>query len=201
MWCDGGGLIPPSEVDVGAAEAGESTPAAPLPEILAEHIGFMLSKATQRGVELVHEALAPLGIKSRHFGVLMVLERVSPLSQQLVGERLRIDRTTMVAIVDDLERLGLAARGWDPIDRRAYRVQLTSSGEAVLRRADQAVAVAESRFLAPLSAAERRQLHVVLRRLCGLDVDASSVHGDPRTSPPDSPGHAAGPPTGTHSDL
>jgi DNA-binding MarR family transcriptional regulator len=42
------------------------------------------------------------------------------LSQQAIGERLRIDRTTMVALIDDLERGGYVKRERNPHDRRAY---------------------------------------------------------------------------------
>jgi hypothetical protein len=42
----------------------------------------------------------------RSFGVLTLLADHGPLSQQTIGEQLRIDRTTMVAMIGDLEQAG-----------------------------------------------------------------------------------------------
>lgn len=137
----------------------------PLPESLRRSIGFMLSKAAQRAIEMSEEALRPLGIRSRHYGVLAALAEAGPLSQQRLGEWLRIDRTTMVGILDDLERLGFAQRHPDPADRRAYAVQLTSPGEAALARARAILAAVDSELVAQLSEEERRRLHELLSQI------------------------------------
>lgn len=118
--------------------------------------------------QLVREALAPLGLRPKHYGVLRVLAAVGPdeaLSQQALGARLGIDRTTVVAVIDDLEGLGLAVRRVDPDDRRAHRIELTKPGRATLARADASVAAADDALLAPLARDERRQLHALLRRI------------------------------------
>ena len=142
-----------------------SEPAATLPASLAASSGFLLSKVTQRGIELVHEALAPLGIRSRHYGVLAALAEAGPRSQQALGAWLRVDRTTMVAVVDDLERLGLVERHRSPGDRRAYSLNLTPSGGSVLAEARQRVAAADAMLLEPLAPEERAQLRALLVRM------------------------------------
>ena len=48
-----------------------------------------------------------------------------PLSQQRLGERTALDRTTVVAIVDGLEEAGYVERRRDPDDRRAYALEVT----------------------------------------------------------------------------
>jgi DNA-binding MarR family transcriptional regulator len=149
----------------GAPANGSHNPGAPLPAALAASTGYVLSKAAQRAVETFEAALRPLGIRSRHYGVLTLLVEDGPLSQQVLGERLRVDRTTMVAVVDDLERLGLAERRRDPADRRAYAIHPKPAGEETLTRARTLLAEAEEAIFAPLSAAERRQLRDLLVRL------------------------------------
>jgi len=78
---------------------------------------------------------------------------------------MRVDRTTMVAVVDELERNGFVERERDPDDRRAYALRANSQGRRVLRRADEAARRADAEFLAPIPTADRRQLKNLLRRL------------------------------------
>ncbi|MBV9173632.1 MAG: MarR family transcriptional regulator, partial [Chloroflexi bacterium] len=52
---------------------------------MSESVGFLLSKLAQEGNDLIQRHLAELGIKSRHYGVLAVLDHNGPLSQQAVG--------------------------------------------------------------------------------------------------------------------
>lgn len=88
-----------------------------------------------------------------------------PLSQQRLGAKQGVDRTTTVAVVDELERAGFVERRRDPLDRRAYSLQATAKGRRVVQRAGEATRRAEDEFLAPLTAAERRRLKRLLRTL------------------------------------
>ncbi len=91
--------------------------------------------------------------------------QVGPLSQQSLGAKQGIDRTTMVAVVDELERAGYVERRRDPSDRRAYSLQATAKGRRVLARAGEATEQAEAEFLAPLPPGDRRRLKQLLRAL------------------------------------
>ena len=84
------------------------------------------------------------------------------LSQQAIGERLRIDRTTMVSLIDDLERAGYVKRDRNPGDRRAYVITLTPAGKRAQARAEQAVDADALEFFGRLSESERQQLHRLL---------------------------------------
>ena len=106
-----------------------------------------------------------LGLGGKGFGALIVLVQEGPLSQQRLGERQGIDRTTMVAVVDELERAGFVERRRDPSDRRAYSLQATASGRRVLQQAGEVAKRAEDEFLAPLPDADRRRLKQMLRTL------------------------------------
>src|SRR5689334_2658012 len=136
-----------------------------LPAALAASTGFLLSKAAQRSIAAADAALRPLGIRPRHYGILAGLAEAGALSQQRPGEWRRVDRTTMVALVDDLEQQGLVTRRRVPSDRRAYALELTPAGTALLARAREVMAATDTETLAALCAAERRQLHALLERL------------------------------------
>jgi DNA-binding MarR family transcriptional regulator len=134
----------------------------PLPA-LAGRLGYLMKHAHQRLGELTGSALAPFGISGRELAVLIAIDDRAPLSQQEVARRLGVDRTSMVALIDDLENKRLVRRRQDPGDRRRNVVILTDAGHATLRRASAASEEAERRFLAPLSGAEGAAFTEALR--------------------------------------
>jgi DNA-binding MarR family transcriptional regulator len=137
----------------------------PMPDALAERLGPLLGRAHDAHRRLSLQALAPLGLSVKAVGALTVLEAEGPLSQRRLAERQGIDRTTMVAVVDELERLGAVERRRDPGDRRANALRPTASGRRLLTRARSAVAAAEEAFLAPLPQQEQQRLRAALRVL------------------------------------
>ena len=116
-------------------------------------------------VPVAERALASLHLGVKEYGALSVLVEEGPLSQQRLGARQGVDRTTMVAVVDQLERNRLVARRRNPDDRRAYSLHATPAGRRALEQANQAVEGAEDEFLAGLYAADRRRLKNLLRTL------------------------------------
>ncbi|MDQ8705987.1 MarR family transcriptional regulator [Streptomyces sp. LHD-70] len=133
---------------------------------LTVSVGFLLSKAAELVTADFEQSLRPYGIKARDYGVLTLLHQHGPLSQQRIGERLKIDRTTMVSVVDDLEGVGLVERMRDPEDRRRYAVTMTEKGRELfggaLAQVDREV---HDAFLTPLTDGERSGLVDMLLRL------------------------------------
>lgn len=147
-------------------EAADPRPDLPrVPPALADRIGFLLAKSHAVAHARGNEALAPLGLHIKEYAGLNVLNATGPLSQQELGEVLGVDRTTMVAVVDELERKGLVQRDRNPDDRRAYALAVTDEGRSMLRRSRRLLATAERKFVAPLSPAEVDQLRDLLLRL------------------------------------
>ena len=137
----------------------------PLPPSLAVWTGYLCRRAAQQCQDLFDSLMTDDGIRGRHFSVLAVLGEGESLSQAEIGERLGVDRNTMVLLLDDLEGRGLVARRRDPEDRRAYRVSLTPAGTEVLARGAEMARRTNDVVFAPLSPAERAQLHGLLGRL------------------------------------
>jgi DNA-binding MarR family transcriptional regulator len=143
-----------------------------LPASLHRRLGAVLGWAAENAQEVANRALEPLALTIKHFGVMTFLrheaeadrERGS-LSQQAIGERLRIDRTTMVSLIDDLERAGYVERERNPDDRRAYVITLTAAGRRAQARAEEAVDAHALHFFGQLSEAELQELHRLLERL------------------------------------
>ena len=138
--------------------------AEPLPA-LSSRLGYLFKHAQIRLSELTSAAMAPHGVTGRECAVLIAIDDPAPLSQQDVALRLGVDRTTMVALIDELEGKGLVRRTRDQDDRRRNVVQLTGHGRETLRRAAKAGAEAEQRFLEALPRGEAARFPGTLRAL------------------------------------
>jgi DNA-binding MarR family transcriptional regulator len=145
----------------------------PGPE-LSRRLGYLFKHAQLRMTELTAAALAPYVIDGRELGVLLVLADGQPASQQQAAQRLAIDRTTMVAMLDTLEGKGLVSRHPDADDRRRNVVELTDAGRDILQRAVKASDDAERAFLAPLSPQAAQQLRDSLQAVVTYPDSGSS---------------------------
>lgn len=125
---------------------------------------WLLGRAALGAQRLTQERLAQAGMRRGYYGVLATLAEFGPAAQAEIGRRLGIDRSDMVAILNDLEGEGYVSRERDPGDRRRNSVVLTDDGRAALDRFDRAIDEAENAFLATFSPAERKMLAVLLER-------------------------------------
>ncbi|MBJ7331681.1 MAG: MarR family transcriptional regulator [Solirubrobacteraceae bacterium] len=129
------------------------------------NLGYLLGRAHLEHRAIAEERLAPFALRGKEFGALRIVAEDGPMSQQRLGERMGVDRTTMVAVVDALQREGYVERERDPADRRAYALRVTPRGRRVLPRATAAAEDAEEAFLLRLPPAERDQLRRLLAAL------------------------------------
>lgn len=129
------------------------------------YLGFLLSQTTGALHRATAEALAPIGLFPRGLGVLETLAAHGAMSQRAIGQVCRVDRTTMVAIIDELVAARFVARRIDPADRRAHLIRITAAGTAVLGRARLAARGVEDAHFAALAPAERDLLRDLLQRV------------------------------------
>ncbi|WP_022719632.1 MarR family winged helix-turn-helix transcriptional regulator [Rhodopseudomonas sp. B29] len=80
-------------------------------------------------------ALAPAGLTSGQFSLLMSLNRPEPPTVGSVAALLAMDRTTLTANLKPLQGRGLVKITVDPDDRRARRLHLTAAGRKALAAA------------------------------------------------------------------
>jgi DNA-binding MarR family transcriptional regulator len=142
------------------------------PAEMADRLGYLLKHVQLRFSELSAAVLAPTGINGREAAVLRTIDSPHPLAQGEIARRMGIDRTTMVALIDDLQARGLVQRRPDPDDRRKNVVELTGAGGEAARQAAQASEQVERIFLGPLTASETEKFKKTLRTLLyGRPVD------------------------------
>ena len=126
---------------------------------------FVLSTLSLTVTELVENALEPLDLRLRHYRLLRLLYFDGSRLQSSIGPALGVDRTTVVAIVDHLEKLKLARRVRAEGDRRAYRVELTEKGKRVALKATETVNAVEESMFSPLTEDEQNVVRKLSARL------------------------------------
>lgn len=136
--------------------AADAQDASGRPAELTERIGYLLKHAQLRFQEIQHQALSPLGLDGRLLAVLIVAADGAPSQQLRLAQRLGVDRTTMVDLVDRLEASGFVERRPDPDDRRARLVHPTPRGRKALAAGIAASDEVDQRFLGTLSDADQR---------------------------------------------
>jgi DNA-binding MarR family transcriptional regulator len=138
---------------------------ADLGPVLSGRLMRLLKRAQLELAALNDELLAPFGIGHRELAVLLFLDAREPESQQQAAQRLGVDRTSMVGLIDGLEGKGLVARRPDPADRRRNVIALTDAGVETLRGATAASDQAERRLLAGLDEGEAERFREFLGRI------------------------------------
>ena len=131
---------------------------------VAEFAGQLFFRLWRASHTQTAAALQSIGLTPALFAVLNYLQAGNGAIQQQIGSAMGIDPSTMVSLVDQLERTGLAKRRPHPQDRRAREVMITPKGRRTLKRARELVEEVESEVLQGLSPTERHQLATLLRK-------------------------------------
>ena len=132
-------------------------------------MGYLLKHAQLRYMRLTSAELEPLGISPREWAALNCLDEQHELSQREVAELLGVDRTTMVALVDELQAKGWVKRHPQPDDRRKNIVGLTRKGRDIMQRGARLIDDCERRFLAVVSEADAERLKDALAAVIATD--------------------------------
>jgi DNA-binding MarR family transcriptional regulator len=136
-----------------------------MPARVRELPTWLVSRAYAHSRRLLAEGFASAGVRGYHYRLLAALEEFGPASQVALGGRTSIDRSDVVAALNELADRGLIERARDPDDGRRNVITITAAGRRELRVLDRVLAGVQEKLLAPLSAAERAQFVKLLTRL------------------------------------
>ena len=109
------------------------------------------------------EQLGPL--KGSPFGVLEMLHHIGPQTQTVIGKKLLVSKSNVVAIIDKLEKRKLVVRQRSTEDRRRIYVHLTEAGRAEIEKLLPLHVAAITRAMSSLDLIEQRQLGNLCRKL------------------------------------
>jgi DNA-binding MarR family transcriptional regulator len=136
-----------------------------MPSRIQELPTWLITRANAYSHRLLAEGFASAGVRGYHYRLLAALEEFGPASQAALGRRTSIDRSDVVAALNELAGRGLIQRSPDPDDRRRNVITITPAGTEQLRALDEILAGVQEELLAPLSPADRTRLIRLLTRL------------------------------------
>jgi len=137
---------------------------------------FLVSQVGAHAAKRFGESLAPLRLSPAHAGILRMLSHSSGLSQRELATRLGMHASRLVAIIDEMESLGLIVREGSTDDRRTNALRLTEKAGRVLADIGKIAREHGDALLASLSEAERDTLAQLLQRVADQQGLPRNVH-------------------------
>lgn len=130
-----------------------------------EDLAWLLLRNGQRLQAVTDRVARSHGLDGglRDYVVLLLLTRAQPRTQVELGQLAGVDKTTLTAVLDRMERDGLVERRLDPDNRRVRIPVATTRGQRLQRTITASRRAAEE--VPGMSAAEIRTLRKLLRRL------------------------------------
>ena len=137
---------------------------------------LLLHAAVNQVTIYLDRAAVDMGLNdARDWLVLAVLDDGQQLTQLELSRVVCVDKTTLITVLDRLEKQGLVVRTVDPSDRRVRIPQITDKGRDVYATFATARDAAEARALDGVSAADRELLLDVLGTIArGPEADAAT---------------------------
>ena len=100
---------------------------------IKDSIGTLIvltSKSMERAAE--YEIKNGLGLTSSQWKIILALNLFDGLSQKELADKIYVDGSTLVPVIDKMETNGLIERRPDPKDRRHNRIFLTKKSESTV---------------------------------------------------------------------
>jgi DNA-binding MarR family transcriptional regulator len=136
-----------------------------VPARLRSKATWLINQAALTATRMVTEGLAGAGTRRHHYSLLAALDEGGPTSQAELSRRTTIDRSDMVAAVNELAEQGYVERTPDAEDRRRNVVTITPAGRRQLQKLDRLLVKVQDEFLAPVAAKDRARLVSLLTQL------------------------------------
>ena len=128
-------------------------------------IGLNLKWAFWSLFKRYSRTLKDLGLTPMQFFVLAMLSKNEGSSQQRVADDSFCDKSTIVHLIDKLEKAGLVERRQVPEDRRMYRLFLTPKAKELYPEASKRIAEVDRELRGRFSEDELSGFGKVLKRL------------------------------------
>jgi DNA-binding MarR family transcriptional regulator len=151
-----------------------------LPASLTQWPGYVMKYVFEAWYTTYEQEIANIGLSVNGFLVLVVLDDEGPDTQTRLAERLSIDRSAMVAVVDELEEKGYVERRRSKGDRRTVPVHVTKLGSEAAARARAATDASNHRIFAGFSPRDEELFYDLLVRMA--DSAAPSLDGPGKES-------------------
>jgi DNA-binding MarR family transcriptional regulator len=134
-------------------------------DLLPGLIGYQVRLAQIAIFRDFESTMGELNITPGLFGVLVIVDNNPGLTQNALAKATHLDRSTVVTVIDNLERRGVVERRPAASDRRVNALVLTARGARLLKELKSLVAEHERRLCVNLNAREQAALVNLLQRI------------------------------------
>jgi len=124
---------------------------------------FLTSKSLERLAEA--EMKNRLGLTGSMWKVILALNLRDGLSQKELAEKIYVDGSTLVPIIDRMERSRLLERRPDPKDRRNNRIFLTKKSESIVDSIVEIILAVRKAIYKGLSNEEIESSRIILKKI------------------------------------
>jgi DNA-binding MarR family transcriptional regulator len=138
---------------------------------LDDLIGYNLKRAYMVVQADFREALGQDGLSPRVFSALSLTVQMPNITQSSLARELGIERSGLVAIVDELESRQYLVRTAVPGDRRVQALVPTDAGRKAYADAVATVRAHETRLLSSLTQGERDSLLRMLQKIRRIEAE------------------------------
>jgi DNA-binding MarR family transcriptional regulator len=122
---------------------------------LSNFLGFRLRRVQNKLSRDFHLKTAAWGLRAGMFSALEVIAANPGISQTILSREVGLDKSVMVALIDELEARGWVLRTRSEKDRRRYQLTATGEGRTVLDTLFADMDATEQAGLASLTQEER----------------------------------------------
>lgn len=128
-------------------------------------LGFHIRLAQGTVYRHFTETFTDLGLTQKQVSVLWLVDDHPEIAQADIGRRLQIDRATIMAIINRLQKRGFIERGQSKTDGRRQTLHLTPTGHEALIGARECILEHERWLKSRFTPAEVATLIEMLRRI------------------------------------
>jgi len=142
----------------------------------SENLGFLLSQiGAYIGIEFRQE-LQHLEITTGHAGIMRLVSLSRKISQRQLANKLSINPSRLVILLDELEKKKLIMRTVDSKDRRNHNLHLTEEGGRTVKQVGNISRKLTDNLCRVLSQGERDSLEELLQKIAADQNLAPNVH-------------------------
>ncbi len=135
------------------------------PQQIKRYVGYAIRRAQMRIYDDFFAALADQETTPARFTLMLLIRENPGIRSVDLARVLRVARSGMVRLIDELEQRGLITREVYRKDRRNQALALTAQGQRTLKRLESAVERHEEKVTAELTQSERKKLLDLLWRV------------------------------------
>lgn len=128
-------------------------------------VGYNLKRAYLVVSADFRRVMGKNGLAPRQFSALSLIIKFPKITQSALARKLGIERSGLVAIIDDLEARHFVCRQPVPGDRRVQALTATTQGQSAYQQAHEMVRAHEAEILSDLTPQEVDTLVSLLQRI------------------------------------